>query len=219
MSSENQPSAQDKKITKKQALQNSEVGEVLNVIRKYGVPTAVAVLVVCGIFLFDRYLKNAKAAKNAKADAALMNAFSAADYQEILDEYGSTASAPFAMMSLAMTRFTEGDYAAAEKLYTEFLKKYGKHDMAVQAELNRITCREVQGELSEAHLLYGEFIAGHRESYLAPVAMMGQARCLEALGNEADALRAYEDLIVAYPGSSWSDLADTRMTVLSSKLK
>lgn len=219
MSSEKQHSPQHQAVLKKQALEQQEVKEVLNFIRKYIVPTAVVVLVVSGIFLFDRYLKSSKASKEGKADAALMAAMSAADYEEIIDKYGSTASAPIALMRLAMTRFSDGEYDAAQELYGQFLKKYGKHEMALQAELNSITCREASGEYSEAHQLYSAFIGKHRDSYLAPVALMGQARCMESMGNLSEAKRAYEDLIVGYPESSWSSLAETRMTVIDSKLK
>ena len=48
--------------------------------------------------------------------------------------------------------------------------------------------------------------------------MSYQARCLEEMGNDAEAKRTYEDLIVAYPGSSWAELAETKLTVINSKL-
>ncbi len=219
MSDKHQHSPQHKAVLKKQALEQHEVKEVLDVIKKYAVPTTVVVLVVCGIFLFDRYLKASKASKEAEASTALMTAMGAADYEDILDEYGSTSSAPLAMMQLAMARFSEGNYDAAQELYSRFLKKYEKNDMALEAELNVITCREAKGEFSEAHLLYGDFKDRHADSYLAPFAMIGQARCLEAMENPAEAKRTYEDLIVAYPGSSWADLAETRMSVIESKIK
>ncbi len=218
MSSEKQHSPQHKDLLKKKELEQHEVKEVLNVFRKYGVPVLIGILVVCGIFLFDRYLKASKVAKEAKADAALMSAYGPADLEEIVDKYGSTSTAPIAMMNLAMSRFSDGDYDGAQATYTEFLKKYGKHEMALQAELNGITCREAKGELSEAHLLYGEFASQHEDSYLAPVALSYQARCLEEMGNNAEAKRAYEDLIVAYPGSSWAQLAETKLTVINSRL-
>jgi len=219
MSNKHQHSPQHQDVLKKQALEQNEVKEVLDVIRKYAVPTTIVILAVCGFFLFDRYLKSSKASREAKASTALMNAMSADDYQDILDDYGSTSSAPLAMMQLAKARFSDGNYDAAQELYNQFLKKYGKHEMALEAELNAVTCREAKGEYSEAHLLYGDFASKHSDSYLAPVAMLGQARCLEAMGNDAEAKRAYEDLIVAYPGSSWSDLAQIRMSVIESKLK
>lgn len=219
MSKKNQHSAQHTNVLKKQALEQSEVKEVLTVIKKYAVPVGAVILVICGFFLFDSYLKTSKASKESKADAAMMNAMTADDFQNIIDKYGSTSVAPIAMMNLAMAKFSGGDYSAAQDLYGKFLKKYAKHEMAPQAELNLITCREAKGELSEAQILYSDFASKHEGSYLAPVALIGHARCLEALGADVDAKQAYEDLVVAYPGSSWAGLAETRMTVLNSKLK
>ncbi len=219
MSNDHQHSPQHEEVLKKQSLEQHEVKEVLNVFKKYAVPALIVVVIVCGAFLLDRYLKTSKASKEHKADSALVTAMSPADFEEIIEKYGSTSSAPIALMQLAMSKFSDGDYDAAQDLYDQFLKKYGKHEMAAQAELNRISCQEAKGEYGEAHLKYGEFANSHKNSYLAPVAMMGQARCLEALGSAVDAKRAYEDLIVAYPGSSWANLAQTRMTVLNSSIK
>lgn len=217
MSNDNHHSAKHDKILKKQSLEQSEVKEVLQIIKKYVFPAAVVIIVVCGIFLFDRYLKSSKTSKEVKADAALIRALSDNDLQEIVDKYGTTAAAPVAMMNLALSKFSAGDYDAAIDLYGRFLKKYGKNEMAAQAELNQITCREAKGELNEAHGLYGKFASSHEGSYLAPVAMMGQARCLEEMGNAAEAKQAYEDLIVAYPESSWANLAQTKAKILSSQ--
>ncbi len=215
----NEHSPQHKEVLKKQALEQSEVKEVLNVIKKYFVPVTLIIIVVCGIFLFDRYLKASKVAKETKANIALANARGVADLEEVINEYGSTSAAPQAMMSLAMAYFSEGNYDAAQEEYEKFLKKYGKHDMALQAELNQITCREAKGEYSEANLLYNDFASTHKNSYLVPVAIMGEARCLEAMKSPIEAKCAYEDLVVSYPGSSWADLAETRLTLINSKLQ
>ncbi len=219
MSKEKQHSAQHQDVLKKQALEQSEVKEVLVFIKKYIVPVAIVILAICAYFLVNRYFVSSRLNKEAKADSMLMNAMGPEDYQTIIDKYGSTPTAPIAMMNLAMARFSEGDYDAAQDLYGRFLKKYGKHEMAAQAELNQIVCREAKGDLSDAQILYADFANQHKDSYLAPIALMGNARCLENLGASVEAKQAYEDLIVAYPGSSWANLAETRMTVLNSALK
>lgn len=219
MSNEQKHSPQHQELLKKQELEQNEVKEVLNVIRKYAVPVAIVIVSVCAYFLVNRYFVSARLKKEAKADALLVNAMGPEDYETILDKYGSTPSAPIAMLNLAMSKFSDGDYDAAQELYKRFLKKHDDHEMALQAELNAITCREAKGEYSEAHLLYGDFIVSHATSYLAPVAMLRQAGCLEAMGNPAEAVRTYEDLVVNYPGSSWANLAETKMSVINSKLK
>jgi TolA-binding protein len=219
MSSNKQHSPQHAELLKKQSLEQQEVKEVLNFIRRYAKPTAIIIIAVCAFFLVDRYFKSSRIQKEIKADAALVQAVSAYDYQAILDDYGSTPSAPLALMGLALETFNAGQYDEADALYGKFLKKYGKHEMAVLAEFNQITCREAKGQLGEAHLLYGEFVNKHRDSYIAPLAMIAQARCLESLSLPADAKQVYEDLVFSYPGSSWAQMAEANLTVLESKLK
>ncbi|MBN2162080.1 MAG: tetratricopeptide repeat protein [Pontiellaceae bacterium] len=219
MSKEKQHSPQHDALQKKKSLEQQEVKEVLQFIKKYGTPAGIAVVAVCAVVLVGKMNENSRMKKEAEADALLMSASSPEDYQTIVDSYEKTSSAPLAMMSLAMTRYNEGNYDAAFDLYSDFINRYSKNDMVMQAALNRITCRESKGEYSEAHLLYGKFISENPDSFLAPVAMMGQARCLEAMGSTAEAKRAYEDLVVNYPGSKWSNLAESRMKILGSKLQ
>ena len=48
--------------------------------------------------------------------------------------------------------------------------------------------------------------------------MMGQARCLEALDQLDEAQIAYEDIIVNYPNTTWSQVAEANLkTVLGKK--
>ncbi|MEA2069104.1 MAG: tetratricopeptide repeat protein [Verrucomicrobiota bacterium] len=206
-------------LLKHQALENAEVKEVLNVIQKYAKPVVVGIVVVCALFLSNNFFKGNRIKKEAKADAALMQAKTAADFQAILDDFGSTPSAPLAMMGLAQEKFNTGQLDEAENLYGEFAKKYGHHEMAAQAEFNQITCKEAKGELSEATILYGEFKNKHGDSHLAPVALLGKARCLEALDNYSEAKRLYEDIITFYPESGWSQIAESNLAVVESKLK
>ncbi len=203
----------------RKALEQAEVKEVLNVFQKYLKPVATVTLLVCALFLANNFFRGNRLKKEAKADAALMNAQSAADYQAILDDYGSTPSAPLAMMGLAQENFNEGKLDEAAKLYAGFAKKYPKHEMAEQAEFNLITCKEAKGELSEASILYGDFKSKHGDSHLAPVALLGKARCFEALDNFSEAKQVYEDVITYYPESGWSQIAETQLKVVELKLK
>ena len=219
MSSEKQHSPQHEELLKKQSLEQQEVKEVLTFITKYAKPVAIVVIAVCAFFLVDRYFKSSRLQKEIEADSALLEAASAYDYQAILDDYGSTPSAPLALMGLARQTFNAGQYAEADALYGKFIKKYDQHEMTVQAEYNQITCREAQGQIGDAHLLYGEFVNNHKDSYLAPLAMIAQARCLESLSLLADAKQVYEDLVFSYPGSSWAQMAEANLAVVESQLK
>jgi TolA-binding protein len=213
-----QHSPQHEEVLKRQALEQSEVKEVLVFMRKYVKPAAIVVVAVCAFILVDRFFKAQRHKKEAAADMAFLEAQGASDLQEIVDEYGSTPTGPLALMELARTKFNDGLFDEAEQLYTRFTNKYADHELAAQARLNLVTCREAKGEFSEAHLLYGKFVQEHEGSFLVPSAMLGQARCLEALDRLDEAQIAYEDIIVNYPESEWSRIAEVNLkTVLAEK--
>lgn len=203
---------------KKQALEQTEVKEVLRFIQKYLQPTAIVVAVVCAFILTNNFFRSSRAKKELQADTALMQASTIADYQAILDEYGKTPSAPRALMALAQQHFNEGRIDEAEHLYGQFIKKFAGHAMAVQAAFNQITCKEARGEKSDAAALYGQFWSENRESYLAPVALLGKGRCHQASEQYAAAKQAYEDVLVNYPDSEWARIAASNLSVVESKL-
>lgn len=200
-------------------LEQAEVKEVLKFINKYVKPAAVGILIICILFLGNSLIRGGQLKKEAQADSDLMVAQSAQDYQNILDNYGKTPSAPLALLGLAQETFNAADVAEASKLYEEFLRKYPKHDMAVQAAYNEITCKEALGQYAKAATAYGEFRAENEESHLAPVALLGKARCLESMNDYAAAKLVYEDVMAFYAGSGWAQLAEQNLGVVNSKLK
>ncbi len=206
-------------LLKQQALEQSEVTEVLKFFKKYAKPTAVVVLGICAIFLVSGLMRANRLKKDAQADSALIRARTASEFQQILDEYESTPSAPLALMGLAQENFNSGNVAEANALYSDFIRDYPKHEMAMQAAFNKITCEEAEGKLSEAHIHYGEFAETHKDTHLAPVALIQKARCLETLELFAEAKLIYEDIITFYPNSGWSQTAESNLSVVQSKLK
>lgn len=214
-----QHSLQHEEVLKQQALEQQEVKEVLVFFRKYAKPAGIAILVVCAIVLADKFFKAQRHKKEAAADTALMDARSAEELQKVVDDYASTPTAPLALMELAREKFNTGQFDEAEELYARFTKKHSGHELAAQAELNLITCKEAKDQFGEAHLLYGEFAKKHAGSFLAPSAMMYQARCLEALDQLDEAQIAYEDLIVNFPETTWSRIAEANLKVVLGKKK
>lgn len=217
MSNNKEHSPQHEELLKKQALEQQEVKEVLVFIQKYVKPAAIVLVVVCALFLADRFFKSTRLKKEAKADAALSQALTATDFQAVIDNYGSTPSAPLAKMGLALEKFNAGQIGEAEELYNAFVKKHGRHELVPQAKLNAIRCQEAAGQLDDAQRLYGEFAAKHKESHLAPMAMLSKAQCLEKLGQPGNAKIAYEDVIVNFPKSGWAQMAEAGLAKVADK--
>jgi TolA-binding protein len=218
MSSDKEHSPQHEELLKKQALEQQEVKEVLVFLQKYAKPAATAFVLICVFVLVNRFFKTQRLNKEAKADAALLQAQSAEDLQAVIDEYASTPSAPLALMELAKNKFNSGRIGEAEELFNTFVKQYKKHSLAIQAELNLITCKEVQGQLSDAHLLYDTFADKYSDNtFVAPIAFTGKARCLEALGQLDEAQLVYEDIVVNYPDSTWAESANASLRLIAGK--
>ncbi len=201
-----------------QATEQAEVKEVLNFIMKYAKPVVAVVVVICVLIIAGSIIKSSQIKKEAAADMAFMEAQTAADYQNILDNYGKTPSAPLALLGLAQQKFNESAVAEAADLYGEFVKKYPAHDNAVQAEYNQINCIEAQGKYAEAAQAYGDFKVAHEKSRFAPQALLDKGRCLEKLNKLAEAKQVYEDVIAFYPNSGWAQLAENNITILNSKM-
>ncbi|MDF7826645.1 tetratricopeptide repeat protein [Pontiellaceae bacterium B12227] len=200
------------------SLEQAEVKEVLNFINKYVKPAAIVVVIICGLFLTNSLLRLNREKKEAAADAKLLVAQSAADYQAILDDYGKTPSAPLAQLGLAQETFNDGKVTEAAALYGAFIKKYPKHEMVAQASYNQITCKEAMGQYPEAAAAYAQFKLDHEDSHLAPVALLGQARCLEAAKNLTGAKQVYEDIMAFFPDSGWAQMAEQNLSILNARM-
>jgi TolA-binding protein len=207
------------KKQKHDALEKAEVKEVLTFINKYVKPAAVGIVAVCIVFLAINLMKSNKAKKVAEADAALASAGTVAEYQAVIDSYGSTPSAPLALLGLASEKFNSGDIAGAGSAYSEFLSKYPDHEMALQVEFSRIKCLEAQGNLNEAAAQFLNFKTNHADSHLAPVALLNAARCKETAGDLAGAKQVYEDVVGMYPDTMWSREAEAMLNIVEAKIK
>lgn len=217
MSNEKKHSPQHEELLKKQAFEQQEVKEVLSFIQKYAKPSAIILAVILIVVMADKIFKNQRHQKDTRADAELLQARTVQDYQAIVDDYSSTPAGPVALMALAKEKFNAGQIDEALALYTTFIKKNGHHELVEQAKLNLIACKESKEQFGDAHLLYSEFAEQHKGTYLEPVALMGKARCLEALNQLNEAQTAYEDIIVNFPESSWSQLAEANLKMVLAK--
>ena len=202
---------------KHQQLEDAEVMEVLNAIKKYAKPVIAGILIIGGVFIAINAVKVQKAKKEAKADTALIKATNSEELQAIIDNYSSTKAAPVALIALARKNFNEGNVDVAETLYTQFTTDYSKHDLLPQAELNVIMCKEAKGQFGDAHTLYNDFIQKNKGSFLVPSAMMGKARCLQALDQTAEAKVVYEDIVINFPNTGWSFSAQAELKALQTK--
>ena len=192
-----------------QVLEQHEVPEVLDFLKENGVAIVVGVAIAVAGFVGFSVWKNSKAAKAEAASNMLANSQTAPQFQEIINNYGNTPSAPAAYLALAAAYHDQGQYDLARHTFTQFQTTYPDHEMAPIAELGIAQSYEGAGNLQEAQTGYENFVARHPTHFMAPAATFGKARVLEMQGKFEEARAVYEDFIAANPESRWTVRAET----------
>ena len=170
MSKDQQHSPQHKDVLKKQSLEQHEVKEVLNLFKKYAVPALVVIVAVCGIFLFDRYLKNAKATKEVKADTILMTATSRDLYEKFGKKYGKHVMAAQAELNAITCMEALGNTDQAAQQYSDFARKHKDSYLAPAAMMGQARCLESAGKLEAAKQVYEDLMVSYKDSQWAGLA-------------------------------------------------
>lgn len=206
---------QHDEIQKKNELQQHEVVQVLNFLKRYGKLIGTGVLVAAIVVLASRGMAARKAARIAEAEQMLMTAQTPEALQEIVDTYKSTPTAPVALLDLAKTLFNQGNYAEARVQYELFAKEYKKSDLMPMAQFGLAHCTEADGNFAAAAEEFKDFLADHPESYLSSPAVLSLARCQEQAGNLDEARITLEDFLSENNGSQWTGVAENALQLLN----
>lgn len=176
-----------------------------------------AVVVVAAlVFVFYTIRTNRN---NEQASRLLGVAQTAKQFEELLGQYPDSSAAPAALLALASSRFSAGDYDSALGLYDEFIVKYPRHSMLSAVEFGKVMCSEARGEMEKALMGFNAFLLTYPGSYLTPQALFGKARCLQATGKLPEARIVYEDFIAAYPESKWRPQAESALQLLDRQMR
>ena len=202
-------------LQKKQQLEANEVTEVVSFLKRYGKLIGAGALAATVSVAASSGYAHHKAARLAQAEQLLMNARTPQDFETLVKEYGSTPSAPVALLDLAKTLFNNGDTAQARVQYDRFLKKYAKNDMRPIATIGLAYCTEADGDFNGAEEQFSSFARTHTENYLYPQAILGMARCMEQAGRIDEARIVLEDFLAEKGSSAWAGLAEGALKQLA----
>ncbi|MDP7024144.1 MAG: tetratricopeptide repeat protein [Kiritimatiellia bacterium] len=179
--------------------------------------TIVAAVIAVAVFGCNM-VRSHKRRSITDASAQLAAARSIQDLEAIVADYGSTPSAPLALLQLAKTSYDMGNFSGAMMHYEGFADKYADHELASVAEVGLIHCREARGELQAAASEFKAFAEANPADFLAPTAQLGQARCLEQLGQFDDARIIYENMVADLSDDSmWGDRAAEQLETLEDR--
>ena len=156
---------------------------------------------------------------NEQASRLLGIAQTSKQFEELFRQYPKSSAAPAALLALASSRFSAGDYDSAFDLYGEFIQKYPRHSMLSAAELGKVMCSEARGEMEMALMGFNAFLQAYPDSYLTPQALFGKARCLQATGKIPEARIVYENFIAAHPESKWRQQAESALQLLDRQMR
>jgi len=148
------------------------------------------------------------------AGAALAQATTEADYQQIMDKYAGTVAAGNASLFLAQKLREDGKYDEAIEVLQTFLDKYPTHPLAHAADLSIGETLEDEKKTDDALAKYQEVAAKYPDSYSAPMAVIAQANLLKKLGKTEEARRLYENFMAQFPDSILTQEAMTEMHLL-----
>lgn len=208
---------QHEELKKKQALEANEVKEVLSFLKRYSKPVGTGLFAVLIAVLAINGYTQYKTSRQAKAEKLLMAAETPQQFEVVITRYGSTPSAPVALLSMAKLFFNDGEIAQARAQYGRFLKQYKNHDMRPVAELGLAYCTEADGDFSDAAKQFDAFSKKNTSSYLRPQAILSAARCLKQAGETDEARVVLEDFLAASIGTQRANEAEVALQSLDSK--
>ncbi len=202
------------KIQKKHELEQHEVKQVVDFLKRYGKLIAAGVIAATVAVLVSRGLAARKAAKMAEAEQALMTVQNPQQLEDLVNNYKSTPTAPVALLDLAKRLFNEGQFTQAREQYERFVRDYRRSDLLPIAEFGLAHCTEADGNFEAAISELKDFLAAHPGHYLESPAILAIARCMEQAGQIEEARITLEDFLAEHAGSHWSGAAETSLQQL-----
>lgn len=199
--------------------EQTEIQKLMEIIRGRGQSVLIGLGLAVAVFLGFGAYRNYRHSMDLRASQMLMGARDTAQLQQVISQYGSTAVAPVAMLSLAAQYFEAGQYDQAQFTYAQFAQKYPGHPMAKAADLGKAQCLEASGQVEEARDAFDAFAQANPGHFLAALALLGKARCLTQMRHYADAKAVYEDFIAAHPEGGWTPLAETGLLFVEKEMR
>lgn len=202
------------KVQKQHELEQHEVTQVLEFLKRYGKLIAAGVIAATAAVLVSRGAASHKAAKVAEAEQKLIEANTTEKLEALVNDYKSTPTAPPALLDLAKRLFNEGKIAEARAQYGRFADDYKKTDLMPVAEFGLAHCTEAEGNFEAAAAAFKDFLAAHPGHFLESPAVLAMARSIEQAGRIDEARIILEDFLAEKADSQWAGAAEASLEQL-----
>ena len=191
---EEQQRQHHQEVNAQHELEQHEVQEVLNFLKRYGrTITAVAAALAIAFMAFQFFRVRARRMEHA-ARTTLVNGTGLQDWQRVAEQYPDTDAAPLAGLAIAREHYNSGSVDQAREWYNRFLQKHPDHELAPVGEMGLAHCMEADGDYEAAAGRYGQLADRFPEHYIVPICLLGRGRCFEELGRLDQARAAYRKL-------------------------
>ncbi len=207
------------KPREEQALEQAEVPELLTLVRAYGRPAALVLLLALAVAGGSAMVRQRRHA--AAVDAALRfgQAETIEELQAVAEEFPETPSGPLALLAHAARLLEEDRPEEAADRVDLFLRRYPDHAMRPGARMLRAACDEAKEAWDRARAAYEDVLDDASAAYLHAEARLGLGRALEGAGRLREARDLYEDFLAAEPGSAWAPDFETALRSVERRLR
>jgi TolA-binding protein len=175
------------------------------------IAAAIAVLLAATAFTGYRFYSDRRA---VAASAALANANTAQEYEQVIARYSNTSAAADAYILLAEAQRKERKFIEVNKTLETFIAKYPKHELESTAKMAMAANLDSMGKTDEAFTMYQQIASAYPNSYAAPLAMLSQVYILKAKKRNDDARRICETILTQYRTSFWAGEAMQQLRLL-----
>jgi tetratricopeptide (TPR) repeat protein len=152
-----------------------------------------AALVVGGYY----GVKNFRAARQAAASEALVNAYTVEELEEAASKFGGSDAGGAIKLRLAKKYYDAGRYQEASDLYAKLTGSNAPDGYADIPVVGQAQCLEALGRPADALKAYEAFLTANPKSYLALTAKLGAARARALTGDTKTALARLADMKTA----------------------
>lgn len=181
---------------------------------RFKTPIIVAIIVALVALVAFMSYRLYSGRRAAAASAALGNAKTAEQYEQVIAHYSNTSAGADAYIFLAEAQRREKKFAEANKTLEIFTSKYPRHELVSTAKLAMANNLESMGRADEALAMYQQIASSYPNSYAAPLAMLSQVYILKTKNRNEDARRICETMLTQYRTSFWAGEAMQQLRLL-----
>lgn len=182
--------------------------------------STVMMLVLAGAVVGAFYgIRGYLSSRDAAANAAIENAYTAEDLEAAVSSYGSSKTGVALKLKLAKSYYDTERFQEALDTYEALVAEAGGNPaFADIAEIGRAYSLEGLNKYSDARKAYADFAkdASKTNSYLALTAKLGEARCQALEGDKDGAVKALDAIKASLKDDK---LAEARIDRLTDAIK